>query len=107
MIFDKTGTLTVGKPSVPGRMVFGDRTGRALVDLASVERESGHPLAKAILENIGETVFPKVTETDVIKGGEIVAFVGDGINNNPSLALAQIGNTIGRVGFEVIKSKVK
>ncbi len=73
MIFDKTGTLTVGKPSVSERIVYGDRTDQALAFLASVERESDHPLATAILENIGDTIYSNVTETDVIKGGGIVA----------------------------------
>ncbi len=73
MIFDKTGTLTVGMPSVSERMVYGDRTDQAMAYLASIERESDHPLATAILESIGDTIYSNVTETDVIKGGGIVA----------------------------------
>ena len=43
--------------------------------MASVERESDHPLAKAVLKDIGETVFSTVKETEVVKGGGIVAVV--------------------------------
>ena len=43
--------------------------------LASVERESDHPLAKAVLEEIGETTFSPVENTEVIKGGGITAKV--------------------------------
>jgi Cd2+/Zn2+-exporting ATPase len=38
--------------------------------LASVERESDHPLAKAVLKEI-ETTFSPVESTEVIKGGGI------------------------------------
>ncbi len=75
MVFDKTGTLTVGNPSVAEKEYYGDNTGEALKYLASVERESDHPLAKAVLEEIGETTFPTVEKTEVIKGGGIVASV--------------------------------
>ena len=43
--------------------------------LASVERESDHPLAKAVLKDIGETTTYPVEETEVVKGGGIVAKV--------------------------------
>ena len=46
-----------------------------LIYLASVERESDHPLAKAVLKEIGETIFFDVEETEVVKGGGIVAKV--------------------------------
>ena len=75
MVFDKTGTLTVGKPSVTEKVYYGDNIDEALSYLASVERESDHPLAKAVLEEIGETRFWPVENTEVIKGGGIVANV--------------------------------
>ena len=43
--------------------------------LASVERESDHPLAKAVIEEIGGTSFYEVEDTEVVKGGGIVATV--------------------------------
>ncbi len=75
MIFDKTGTLTVGNPSVAVKEYYGDNIDEALGYLASVERESDHPLAKAVLEEIGETTFSPVENTEVVKGGGIVANV--------------------------------
>ena len=76
MVFDKTGTLTLGNPSVAEKKYYGDNIDEALGFLASVERESDHPLAKAVLADIGETTFSPVESTEVIKGGGIVAGVG-------------------------------
>lgn len=43
--------------------------------MASVEQESDHPLAKAVLADIGPVDMLPVDETDVVKGGGIVAQV--------------------------------
>ncbi|MGI6403593.1 MAG: heavy metal translocating P-type ATPase [Oscillospiraceae bacterium] len=75
MVFDKTGTLTVGNPSVAEKEYYGDGMEQALGYLASIERESDHPLAKAVLEQIGETAISAVENTEVVKGGGIVATV--------------------------------
>ncbi|HHV93413.1 MAG TPA: cadmium-translocating P-type ATPase [Firmicutes bacterium] len=75
IVFDKTGTLTVGKPSVAEVEYYGDNIEEALGYLASIERESDHPLAKAVLEKIGETTFWPVENTEVVKGEGIVATV--------------------------------
>ena len=75
MVFDKTGTLTVGNPSVAEKKYYGENIQETLGYLASIERESDHPLAKAVLEEIGETEFSPVSNTEVVKGGGIVARV--------------------------------
>ena len=75
IVFDKTGTLTEGNPSVAQTKYYGDNLEEVLGYLASVERESDHPLAKAVLEEIGETTFLPVENTEVVKGGGIVAYV--------------------------------
>jgi len=75
MVFDKTGTLTGGNPEVAESESYGENSKEVLGYLASVERESDHPLAKAVLNKIGETVFHPVEETEVVKGGGIVAKV--------------------------------
>lgn len=75
MVFDKTGTLTVGNPSVAEKKYYEDNIDEALGYLASIEKESDHPLAKAVLEEIGETTFSPVENTEVVKGGGIVALV--------------------------------
>jgi len=77
MVFDKTGTLTVGNPAVSERVYYGEHIDEALGYLASVERESDHPLAKAVLEEIGGTTFSPVENTEVVKGGGITATVSE------------------------------
>ena len=74
ILFDKTGTLTVGNPEVAESKTYGE-IGNALNYLASVESESDHPLAKAILSKLDDAKFYDVDETDVVKGGGIVAQV--------------------------------
>src|SRR5699024_9529784 len=63
ILFDKTGTLTVGNPEVAEKVYYGSNIEEVLGYLASVERESDHPLAKAVLTEIGETTFSTVEET--------------------------------------------
>ncbi|AZK47521.1 heavy metal translocating P-type ATPase [Paenibacillus lentus] len=75
IVFDKTGTLTVGNPEVAEIVFYGANREEVLGYLASVERESDHPLAKAVLQDIGGTTFSTVEETEVVKGGGIVAKV--------------------------------
>ncbi|MDI9510004.1 MAG: heavy metal translocating P-type ATPase [Bacillota bacterium] len=75
MLFDKTGTLTLGNPSVAELEYYTENVEEALVYLASIERESDHPLAKAVLNKIGETKYLPVENTEVVKGGGIVANV--------------------------------
>lgn len=75
IVFDKTGTLTMGAPSVVEIEHYGDQTKQALAYLASVERESDHPLAKAVLAAIKDVEYYEVSDTEVIKGEGIVATV--------------------------------
>ena len=75
IIFDKTGTLTIGNPKVADKEMYADNVDEVLGYLASVEKESGHPLARAVTEYIGETKLYAVDKTDVVKGGGIVAHV--------------------------------
>src|SRR5690625_1777666 len=75
ILFDKTGTLTVGNPEVAEKTYYGSDIDEVLGYLASVERESDHPLAKAIIKDIGETTSSPVENTEVIKGGGIIAKV--------------------------------
>lgn len=75
MVFDKTGTLTIGKPKVADREICADNVEEVLGYLASVEMESDHPLAKAVVEYIGDIKLYTVEKTDVVKGGGIVAYV--------------------------------
>lgn len=75
VVFDKTGTLTIGNPKVADTEFYSDNMDEVLGYLASVEGESDHPLAKAVVEHIGSTKLYTVENTDVVKGGGIVAYV--------------------------------
>lgn len=75
IVFDKTGTLTMGKPEVTEEEFYGEDVEEVLACLASVERESDHPLATAVVEYIGETKLYPVEKTNVIKGAGVVARV--------------------------------
>lgn len=75
IVFDKTGTLTVGNPEVAETEVYGDNVEKAYSYLASVETESDHPLAKAVLQHTGTVELFPVEDTDVVKGGGVVAQV--------------------------------
>jgi Cd2+/Zn2+-exporting ATPase len=85
VVFDKTGTLTIGNPKVGDTEYYTDNIDEALSFLASVENESDHPLAKAVVEHIGETELFTVENTNVIKGGGIVATV-----NNRRVAVGNV-----------------
>jgi Cd2+/Zn2+-exporting ATPase len=75
IVFDKTGTLTIGNPKVVDKEFYVDRAEEVIAYLASVENESDHPLANAIVEHIGDTKLYPVENTDVVKGGGIIASV--------------------------------
>lgn len=76
MVFDKTGTLTVGNPKVADKEIYSkEDIDQVLAYLASIEKESDHPLANAVVEYIGDTETYTVDKTDVVKGGGIVAEV--------------------------------
>lgn len=72
IIFDKTGTLTIGNPEVVEQAVYSTDSEVASY-LYSVEQESDHPLAKAVIDYLGDVKRYPVDDTDVVKGGGIVA----------------------------------
>lgn len=75
IIFDKTGTLTIGNPKVADTEIYTNNADKVLGYLASVESESDHPLAQAVVEHIGDTTLYTVENTAVVKGAGIVAHV--------------------------------
>lgn len=77
IVFDKTGTLTIGHPIVSETLTYGDTTERDLQYLASIEHESDHPLAKAVLEAINTQEYLKVDQTEVVKGKGVIAKIDD------------------------------
>lgn len=74
-VFDKTGTLTEGRPTVAVMKNYAADEKEAQQLLASIERESDHPLAQAILAHLQPEAFLPVTKTEVVKGQGIQAEV--------------------------------
>ncbi len=73
MLFDKTGTLTYGNPQVAQTIYYSSDRSLAESLLASVERESDHPLAKAIVNHYSGSLVEVIDSTEVVQGGGVVA----------------------------------
>lgn len=73
ILFDKTGTLTYGNPQVAQTIYYSSDRSLAESLLASVERESDHPLAKAIVNHYSGSVVEVIDSTEVVQGGGVVA----------------------------------
>ena len=73
-MFDKTGTLTYGDPRVSQVKKYGQGQ-LAEQLLVSVEKESAHPLAKAITGYYEDLEAKEVEASQVLQGGGIVAQV--------------------------------
>ena len=77
ILFDKTGTLTYGNPEVTDSHYYlpdHDLVDRLLISVEiSVEKESRHPLAQAILKHYQVSQSENILETTVIQGGGIMA----------------------------------
>jgi Cu+-exporting ATPase len=77
LVTDKTGTLTVGKPEVVSRIVANIVSERDLLQIAaSVESQSEHPLARAIVESAKQE---KIELRDVI---DFQSTTGGGVSGN-------------------------
>ncbi|MCT0051497.1 heavy metal translocating P-type ATPase [Lactococcus lactis] len=72
LLFDKTGTLTKGKTQVSITKNYGAST-ELINQIAMLESQSDHPLAKAIIDEIGEFTKVPLQNIEVIKGQGISA----------------------------------
>jgi Cu+-exporting ATPase len=78
IIFDKTGTITAGKPVVTALVgAKGVRERELLRIAAGLERESEHPLARAIVERAKENGIapPKASKFKAIPGHGVSAMI--------------------------------
>lgn len=96
IVFDKTGTLTIGHPIVTEAHYYDPDVDKVNQIVASIEKESNHILAKAVLNYIGDMNTYVVDHTDVIKGGGIKVV----IENNEIL----IGHQLFILGQKVVIS---
>lgn len=67
IILDKTGTITEGKPTVTD-ILWLNNDATQLAILASIEKQSEHPLAEAVVKHIGKTAEIPVTHFESITG---------------------------------------
>lgn len=72
LLFYKTGTLTKGKTQVSITKNYGAST-ELINQVAMLESQSDHPLAKAIIDEIGEFTKVPLQNIEVIKGQGISA----------------------------------
>ncbi|MBI5680958.1 MAG: copper-translocating P-type ATPase [Methanobacterium sp.] len=78
ILFDKTGTLTKGKPEVTDVIAVGFESDNLIKYTASVEKNSQHPLADAIVrKTINENIqLSESTNFDTFGGKGVSAMVG-------------------------------
>ena len=74
VVLDKTGTLTAGKPTVTDILPGAVSAGELLSLAASLEKNSEHPFARAILEKAGNAVGEAV-DFETIPGKGVAATV--------------------------------
>lgn len=77
IVFDKTGTLTKGEPEVSLFKFYSNNKEKSINYLVNIEKESNHPLAKAILKKFKETNYLEVTKREVKRGFGIKAFINN------------------------------
>ena len=68
VVLDKTGTLTTGKPAVTDVIPNGISEVQLVKLAASLEKQSEHPFAKAILAKAGKLSVYEVTDFETVPG---------------------------------------
>ncbi len=91
IILDKTGTITEGKPEVSGIVwLNNDETQKPI--LASIEKQSEHPLAEAVVKNLSIKDYLPINHFESITGFGAKAFVNDQLFYTGNLNLLQSNN---------------
>ncbi len=77
IVFDKTGTITKGKPEVTDINAVKKTSEQELLRLAAaLERNSEHPIAKAVLNKAALKTYPKVTGFKILRGRGVEGKIG-------------------------------
>jgi len=77
IVLDKTGTLTVGKPAVTDVIAHGVNAETLLRIAASIEKQSEHPFAKAIMDHCGDADLFKVSDFQTLPGQGVSGIIED------------------------------
>ena len=95
IVFDKTGTLTTGKPAVTDIIAHSISADALLGIAASLEKQSEHPFAKAIMEKAGNRKLYPVSEFQTLPGRGVSGMIDNtryyGGNRN---LMAELGVTV-------------
>ncbi|RQV20208.1 Cu(2+)-exporting ATPase [Burkholderia cenocepacia] len=91
--FDKTGTLTEGKPSVTAFDAVGVPRGEALALAAAVQRQSDHPLARAVVAAHEADVAAQVGAAEPAVATDARAVAGRGVEAQVGGQRLALGST--------------
>ncbi|UTV59148.1 heavy metal translocating P-type ATPase [Burkholderia arboris] len=91
--FDKTGTLTEGKPSVTAFEAVGASRPDALALAAAVQRQSDHPLARAVVAAYDADVAARGDTTPPAVAADARAVAGRGVEARVGGQLLALGST--------------
>ena len=77
VVFDKTGTITKGKPEVTDIHANKNIKENYLLEVAaSLEKLSGHPIAKAIVDKVNIKKFKEVKKFKILRGRGVEGYIG-------------------------------
>ena len=75
VVLDKTGTLTIGKPVVADVIAHGVSAQELLRIAASIEKQSEHPFAKAIVAKVDADALYAVSDFQTLPGQGVSAII--------------------------------
>jgi len=77
IVFDKTGTITKGKPEVTDIYTKPKIKESYLLEIsASLEKLSGHPIAKAIVDKVDAKKYREVMKFKILRGRGVEGYIG-------------------------------
>uniref|UniRef100_UPI0001A51B3E CATION-TRANSPORTING ATPASE n=1 Tax=Archaeoglobus fulgidus TaxID=2234 RepID=UPI0001A51B3E len=110
VIFDKTGTLTKLKESAKPAVQELKRMGIKVGMITGDNWRSAEAISRELnLDLVIAEVLPhqKSEEVKKLQAKEVVAFVGDGINDAPALAQADLGIAVGSGDIVLIRDDLR